>query len=102
MLSEPRSVLPLIKEMEYSFSDNALPINEYYAKDVIDFWTISNVSGWWTALVYHVDPKTQKKILSLYRWRRIAGQWKTKGCVRVKNKASLDKLMKALKTIELE
>jgi hypothetical protein len=81
---------------------HGLPLNEYYKEGVIDFWTISNVSGWWTALVYHIDPKTERKILSLYRWRRRGGEWKNMGCVRIKNKDNLSKLTSALEGISLD
>ena len=79
-----------------------IPIGDYYKEGVIDYWTITNVSGWWTALVLHADPKTERKVLSLYRWRRRDGQWKTMGCVRIKNKKALSTLLSVLQEVDLD
>jgi len=81
---------------------HSLPISDYYSEGVIDFWTISNSGGWWTVAVYHVDPKTEKKQISLYRWQRRKGEWKNAGCVRINSKEKLLKLVSALDKVQLD
>lgn len=88
--------------MEPRSFDAGLPINDYYKDGIIDYWTISNKGGWWTAVVYHIDPKTKKKQVSLYRWQRRNDMWKTTGCVRIKNKEKLSKLLSALAKIDFD
>jgi hypothetical protein len=81
---------------------NDIPINDYYKEGVIDFWTINNKGGWWTAIVLHKDPATDKRIVSIYRWQRRKGEWKNAGCVRLKGNDQLSSAIRILGEIDLK
>jgi hypothetical protein len=54
------------------------PISEYYRPHIIDAVTIVRNGPWWSAVLLIADPKTKKPFIALYRWQRVAGNWKTR------------------------
>lgn len=61
------------------------PVDSFYKDCIIDAETLSNRNGWWTAVLLLNDPKTNKKIIALYKWQQVNGEWKKRSSWKIKN-----------------
>ena len=61
------------------------PIDSFYKGCIVDAETLSNKSGWWTAVLLLRDPKTNCKIIALYKWQQVDGAWKKRSSWKIKS-----------------
>jgi hypothetical protein len=80
------------------------PIDSYYKGCIIDAETLSNKSGWWTAVLLLKDPKSKAKFISLYKWQQVDGVWKKRTSWKFKSNqeflVTFSAVQKFIKTLE--
>lgn len=72
------------------------PISVYYKDSVVDAETLSNINGWWTAVLLLREPKGGNIFLALYKWQLVDGVWKKRMGWKFKNKSDFEKTLSVL------
>ena len=75
------------------------PVAKILQPHVLDGRTIFNIGRWWGAVLAIKDPRGGKPYLGIYKWEKVAGEWKKRQYFKINKAKHLDALMKSLDTL---
>ncbi len=75
-------------------ADLGAPPIDYY--DILKYETLSYSGGWWSVVVLLRDPKTGKKSLALYKYKKVNDGFRKQTSYKLNNLKQSEKLIQLL------
>lgn len=71
------------------------PTSQYVQGNILDGRTLSRDGTWWSAVLLIEQPTSGKRVLALYRWQLVSGQWKTRAKFNIGDRSNFDEVVAA-------